>query len=103
MLVLSDRAFHAALPCVCRGLPLGGGCVGRDAVHLQRGGRAPLDAQDGRSDCTNILRLDVQERLQRSAKLHPESGGLLVGRRKSAMRALSRLWRRELTAGIAVV
>src|SRR5262245_53912765 len=89
MLVLFDRAFHAALPCVGRGLPPGGGCVGRDAVHLQRGGRAPVDAQDGRSDRTNILRLNVQEWLQGSAKLHPESWGLLGGvRASSGLRAV---------------
>ena len=77
LLILSDRPFHAALPCVCGGLPPGGGCAAQDAVHLQRGGRAPLDAQVGLSYHTNILRFDVQERLQMSAKLRPESGGLL--------------------------
>jgi hypothetical protein len=53
---------------------------------LQRGDRAPLDGQDRRPDCTNILRFAVQERLQRSAKLRPERRGLLVGRRRGAMK-----------------
>src|SRR5262249_29983352 len=86
LLVLSIRPVHTARPCISGRLPAGRGSAEQDAVHLQRGDRAALGAPDGRPDCTNILRFNVQERLRRSAKLCPESGDLPAGRWNGTMR-----------------
>jgi hypothetical protein len=86
---VSSGQLRTPRPWVRGRLPAGRGSAEQDAVHLQRSDRAAPGAPHGRSDCTNILRLDVGESLQRSAKLRAESGDLPGGRRNGTMRMVA--------------
>jgi hypothetical protein len=69
--------FNAASPCACGRLPAGGVCPGQDAIHLSRGDGAAPRGRHGRSDLADVLRINVQERLQEPAELRPESPNLV--------------------------